>query len=77
MRHIYKHISNKSKKCLSFDNSGILSVVCLCPSAYTSLCRGLKYLLKARYIVLDFLFLTLYFLRVGNTTLFLKNTSQK
>ena len=27
---IYKHISDKSKKCLSIDNSGNLVVVCLC-----------------------------------------------
>ena len=48
---IYKHISDKSKKCLS----GILSIVvdCVFTPAYTSLCRGLKYLLKVRYIILD------------------------
>ena len=41
------------KKCLYVGNSGILTVVvivvCLCP-AYTSLCTGLEYLLKVRYI---------------------------
>ena len=42
---IYKHVSDKSKKCLSVGNSGILSVVvvmsvvCVLASAYTSLCR--------------------------------------
>ena len=29
MYHIYKLISNKSKKCLSISNSGILSIVCV------------------------------------------------
>ena len=56
MDHIYKHVSDNSKKCLSVGNSGILSVivvvVCVLAPAYTSLCRGLEYLLKVRYIIL-------------------------
>ena len=48
-RIIYKHVSDKSKKCLSVRKSEILSV--LAP-AYTSLCRGLENLLKVRYIIL-------------------------
>ena len=54
---IYKHVSDNSKKCLSVGNFGILSVVvvgvlCSASTAYTGLCRGLKYLLKVRYIIL-------------------------
>ena len=40
----YKHVSDNSKKCLS--------VVCVLAPAYISLCRGLKYLLKVKYIIL-------------------------
>ena len=48
---IYKHDINK--KCLSVGNSGILSVVvCSASVTYTSLCRGLKYVLKLCYITL-------------------------
>ena len=48
----------KSKKCLSLDYSGILSVYrrCLCPRSclHQLICRGLEYLLKLRYnIVVD------------------------
>ena len=39
---IYKHIS---------DNSSSSSSICSASTAYTSLCRGLKYLLKVRYII--------------------------
>ena len=48
----YKHESDN--KCLSVGNFGILSVVVVCSAstAYTSLCRGLKYLLKIIYIIL-------------------------
>ena len=62
---LYKHVSYKSKKCLSVGNArissvgnfGILSVVvvvvvCVLAPAYTSLCRGLKYSPKVRYIIL-------------------------
>ena len=44
MDHIYKHISDKSKKCLS------VVVVCVLAPAYTSLFRVLKYSPKVRYI---------------------------
>ena len=51
---IYKHVSGNSKKCLSVGNSGILTVVVgvwiLAPT-YTSLCRGLTYSQKVRYII--------------------------
>ena len=74
---IYKHVSDKSKKWLSVDNSGILSVVVICLApAHTSLCRGLKYPLKAKYtIVVDsnragFLIFETFF---GNTALYHKN----
>ena len=48
---------DKNKQCLSVRNFGIQSavivvVVCSAFTAYTSLCRGLKYLLKVRYIIL-------------------------
>ena len=45
---IYKHVSDKLKKCLSVGNSGILSivvvvvVVCVRTPAYTSLCNDQK-----------------------------------
>ena len=47
---------DKSEKCLSVSNSGILSAVICYPhmscAAYTSLCRGLEYSsLKVRYII--------------------------
>ena len=45
---IYKHISYKNKPFLSVSSFRILSVVvviCSAPTAYTSLYRGLKYLL--------------------------------
>ena len=45
MDHIYKHFSDKSKKCLSV-------VICVLAPAYTCLCRDLKYLLKFRYSIL-------------------------
>ena len=49
---MHKHVSEKSKKCLSVGNSEILYVVvCVLALAYTSLCRGLQYLLKVRYII--------------------------
>ena len=50
---IYKHKSDKNKKCVSVGNFKILSVTCSASAAYTSLCRGLKYLLKVGYIILD------------------------
>ena len=48
------HVSdNYCKKCLSVGYSGILFaiVVRVFAPAYTRLCRGLKYLLKVRYII--------------------------
>ena len=56
---IYKHVSDNSKKCKSVGNFGILSVICrlsVCraSTAYNSLCRGLKYLLKVSYIILNY-----------------------
>ena len=44
---IYKRVSDNYKKCLSIGNFGILYVVCSGSAAYTSLCRGLKYLQRA------------------------------
>ena len=62
MDHIYKYVSNKSKKCLSVSNSGNMYVcrvyrlhmffIFAIAPAYTRLCRGLKYLLDVRYIIL-------------------------
>ena len=54
---IYKHVSDKNKTCLSADNFGILSVVVIysLSTAYTSLCKGLKYLLKVKYFILVYL----------------------
>ena len=49
---IYKHVSDESKKCLSVGNARILSVVCEQSPAFPSICRGLEYLLKVRYIIL-------------------------
>ena len=53
------HVLDNSKKYLYIGNSGILSVVivvvvivCILALAYTSLCRGLEYLLKVRYTIL-------------------------
>ena len=46
--------SDKNKKCVTFDNFGILfAVIEVCGTApvYTSLCRGLKYLLKIPYFI--------------------------
>ena len=37
---------------LSVGNSGILSIVCVIATAYTSLCSGLEYLLKEQYTIL-------------------------
>ena len=55
---IYKYVLDKSKKCLSVSNFEILcSVVCSASAAYTSLCRGLKYLVNpnvARFLIFDF-----------------------
>ena len=54
-RTIYMHESNKNKKCLTASNFRILSVVvevCSPPTAYTSYGKGLKYLLKVRFIIL-------------------------
>ena len=43
---IYKHESDKNRKCLS--------VCCYLWPTYTSLCRGLKKLLKVPYIIQDY-----------------------
>ena len=50
---IYKHESDKNKKCLSVSNFGILSVVVICstPTACASLCRFLEYLLKLTFFI--------------------------
>ena len=52
----YKHVSDNSRKCLSVGNFRILFdvglSVCDASTAYTSSCRGLKYLLKLRYIII-------------------------
>ena len=45
---IFKDVSDNSKKCLCVGNFRILSVV------VDSLCRGLKYLLKIKYIILNY-----------------------
>ena len=63
---VYKHKSDKNKKCLSVGNSGILSVVrclllsvvCSVSTVYTNIYRALKYLLKVRYIILIYPSLT-------------------
>ena len=51
---IYRHFSDKSWKCMSVDNSGILSavVVSVLTPAHISLYRCLEYLLKVRYIII-------------------------
>ena len=50
---IYEHLSDKSKKYQSVGNSGILFIVCVLAHAYyTSLCRGLEYLLKIQCVIL-------------------------
>ena len=56
---IYKHVPDQSKKCLTVVNSvchrsmsSSSSSVCVLAPAYTSLCTGLEYLLKAGYIIL-------------------------
>ena len=41
------------KNCLSVGRSACRSV-CHASTAYTSVCRGLKYLLKVRYIILNY-----------------------
>ena len=56
---IYKHVLDNSKKCLSVVVVVVVVVVivvvvgvlCSASTAYTGLCRGLKYLLKVRYII--------------------------
>ena len=67
---IYKHISNKS--------------VCVLVSAYTSLCRGLKYLINIRYIILVdsngarfLIFKTVFLGRSATLSYMSENTSQK
>ena len=56
---------------------------CVLNPAYTSLRRGLEYLLKVRYIIIvdpngvRFLIFEYVFGQVENTAQFLKNTSQK
>ena len=83
----YKHVSDKSKKCLSlileFCLSSSLSAFVLAP-AYISLCSGLEYLLKVRYIIVVdskeigfFHFWNCFPVQGGNTALRLKNISQK
>ena len=50
---IYKHESDKKEKCLSvIEKICLFSVVCSASAVYSSLCRGLKYLLKVWYIIL-------------------------
>ena len=83
----YKYDSDKSKKCLSVSNSGILSVivvgvvvVCVLAPFYPSLLSSsLEYLQKVRYIILVdplFWFSRLLFSeQIGNTALCLKNIS--
>ena len=80
---IYKHVSDKTKKCLSVGNFGIQTIVCVLAPTYT-LCRSLKYLLKVRYIILIrpqrsriFDFQDRFSRQVGNTALCLKIISQK
>ena len=52
---IYKHVSEHSKKCLSVIlELCLLFVVCSASAAYTRLCKGLKYLQKVKYIVLNY-----------------------
>ena len=60
------------------------SSVCITSTAYTSLCRGLKYLLKIGYIILDYsgeaeflISYTVFLLQDGKTSLCLKIISQK
>ena len=73
---IYKHISDNSKKCLAVGNFGILSV-CRASATYTSLCRGLKYLPKVRYIIpVDPLWARFLIFKTVFLALCLKNTSQ-
>ena len=65
---IYKHVSD--------GNFGFLPVVCNASAAYTRLCKGLKYLLKVRYIILnypDFDFRDSLFGKGKNIDLCLKN----
>ena len=80
------YINLSQTKIWNIDNFGILSVVvCSVFAAYTSFCKGLKCLLKVRYIILlypkltEFLifeFLTL-FGQVKNIALCLKKISEK
>ena len=52
---IYKHELDKNKKCLSVDNFGILlSLDYRVPAAFAGLCKGLKYLPKIQYFILDY-----------------------
>ena len=81
--YMYKHLLYKSKTVI-LSVVVVIIVVCVLAPAYTSLCRGLEYLLKVRYVVLldtngaGFLISnTIFSLRDVNTALFLKNTSQK
>ena len=87
---IYKHVSDKSKKCLSLvilkfclSSVAVVIVHVLAP-AYTSLSRSLDYLSKVRYnIVIDplrdgfFNFRDRFSGQVGNTALCLKNNITK
>ena len=59
MDQLYKYVSDKKNmNCLSVVNFGTtLSSVCSASTAYINLCRGLKYLLEVRYIILDYKFL--------------------
>ena len=69
---IYKHNSDKSKKFLAVGKSEILSDVCGQLLAYTSLYRGLEYLVEVRDVIL-----VAFLLQDGSTALFLKVISQK
>ena len=57
-RPIYRHESDKNKKYLSANNFVFLSVfvvvICSASTSYTSLCRGLKNLLKIPYFSQDY-----------------------
>ena len=61
LRLLYKHESDKNERFLS------VVVVCSASTAYISLCRGMKYLLKIHYFIQNyanmnfFLFPTLFF----------------
>ena len=47
--------------CLSIISAFCLSSVCSSPTAYTSLCRGLKYLLKISYFIQDYPYMAVFF----------------